>query len=203
MSDKKHQHAQHVLGSKLAAKKDLMEMFWPILGATLLFFVPYVLLTEAFGLACYGTGLELRQDVTYTQLLSYLLTFEIANLLLIQPLYFGLTQFYALRRAGGYPRLSTVTMCLASPRLYWKSVRMALLLLLFTVLWLIPAGLLCIAGYVVFVSLLSTRFGWFCLSKSLSSRWYGMRLSSCSITAAMPCLQNSRHLAAGKPCIWQ
>lgn len=161
MSDKKHQHAQHVLGSKLAAKKDLMEMFWPILGATLLFFVPYVLLTEAFGLACYGTGLELRQDLTYTQLLSYLLTFEIANLLLIQPLYFGLTQFYALRRAGGYPRLSTVTMCLASPRLYWKSVRMALLLLLFTVLWLIPAGLLCIAGYVVFVSLLSTRFGWF------------------------------------------
>ena len=101
MGNRKHQHAQHVLGSKMAAKKDLMEMLWPVLGATLLFFIPYVLLSEALGLACYGTGMQLREDLTQAQLLSYVLTFEIANLLLVQPLYFGLTQFYALRRAGG------------------------------------------------------------------------------------------------------
>lgn len=161
MGNRKHQHAQHVLGSKLAAKKDLMEMLWPVLGATLLFFIPYVLLSEALGLACYGTGMQLREDLTQAQLLSYVLTFEIANLLLVQPLYFGLTQFYALRRAGGRPRLSMVTMCLASPKLYWKSVRLALLLLLFAMLWMIPTGLICAVGYVAFVSIVSTRFGWF------------------------------------------
>ena len=161
MGNRKHQHAQHVLGSKMAAKKDLMEMLWPVLGATLLFFIPYVLLSEALALACCGTGMELRQDLTQAQLLSYVFTFEIANLLLVQPLYFGLTQFYALRRAGGHPRLSTVTVCLASPRLYWKSLRMALLMMLFAVVWMIPAGLVCAMGYVVFVAIVGTRFGWF------------------------------------------
>ena len=57
MGNRKHQHAQHVLGSKMAAKKDLMEMLWPVLGATLLFFIPYVLLSEALALACCGTGM--------------------------------------------------------------------------------------------------------------------------------------------------
>lgn len=161
MGNRQHQHAQHVLGSKMAAKKDLMEMLGPVLGATLLLFIPYFLLSEALTLACFGTGMELRPDLTPEQLLSYLLTFEIANLLLVQPLYFGLTQFYALRRAGGHPRLSTVTMCLASPKLYLKSVHMALLMLLFAVIWMIPTGLLCAAGYVVFVSVVGTRFGWF------------------------------------------
>lgn len=161
MGNRRQQHARNVFGSKIAAKRDLLDMLWPTLGATLLFFVPYFLLSEALGLACYGTGTELRKGLTNEQVLSYLLSFEVANLLLIQPLYFGLTQFYAIRRAGGYPRISMVTMCLESPKLYWKSVRMALIILLFSTLWAIPAGLVCLAGYIVYLYILPTNIGWF------------------------------------------
>ena len=38
---------------------------------------------------------------------------------------------------------------------------MALLMMLFAVVWMIPAGLVCAMGYVVFVAIIGTRFGWF------------------------------------------
>ncbi|MDO4286610.1 MAG: DUF975 family protein [Eubacteriales bacterium] len=159
--DNKQQHAINVVGSKLAAKQDLIEMLWPTLGATLLFFAPYFLLSTAMRLACYGTGTELLDGLTQTQLLKYLAVYAAANLLLVQPLYYGVMQFYALRRAGGHPPITMVTMCLSSWRLYLKSIRMALVLLLFSVLWLIPAAVVSIAAYALYVYVLTTSFGKF------------------------------------------
>lgn len=159
--DNKQQHAINVVGSKLAAKQDLFEMLWPTLGATLLFFAPYFLLSVAMRLACYGTGTELLEGLTRTQLLGYLAVYAVANLLIVQPLYYGVMQFYALRRAGGHPPITMVTMCLSSWRLYLKSIRMALVILLFSVLWLIPVAVVFIAAYALHVYVLPTSFGRF------------------------------------------
>ena len=39
----------NVVYSKMAAKNDLLTMLWPTLGATMLYFIPTVLLSTIFG----------------------------------------------------------------------------------------------------------------------------------------------------------
>ncbi|MCI6926754.1 DUF975 family protein [Butyricicoccus porcorum] len=131
------QHADNVFGSKLAAKQDIAASLWPILGATLLYLIPGVLLSLVLRTACFDADGALR-ELSDMRLLAYAGAYLLATLLIDKPLYFGLTQFYALRRAGAHPAAGMVTMCLGSGRLYAKSIRLTLVLALFSALWAVP-----------------------------------------------------------------
>lgn len=152
--------ADHVLGSKLAARQDIAAMPMATLGATVLYFLPAALLSVALSAACGAFDEQLMQRLTDRQLLAYLGLYLLADLLITQPLYFGLTQFYALRRAGARPSLATVTMCFSSLRLYAMSIRMALTIALFILLWSLPAMGLCAAAYALYQAV-SGGIGWF------------------------------------------
>ncbi|MDO5784463.1 MAG: DUF975 family protein [Eubacteriales bacterium] len=157
----KKQHAENVFGSKLAAKKDIAAMLWPTLGATVLFLLPIVLISAALTAACGGASVEAVSKLSARQMLTYLGVYVLAHFFIVQPLYYGLTQFYALQRAGARPSVSTVTMCLSSFRLYFRSLRLALVILLFSVLWTIPLVIACSAGFALYRYVLPNGFGWF------------------------------------------
>ncbi len=140
-------HAEHVLGSKAAAKRDIATMPLATLGATVLYFLPEWLLSAGLAAVCGAFNEEIWESLTYAQLLTYIAIYLVANLLIVQPLYFGLTQFYALRRGGARPSVVTVTVCFVSIRVYLRSIRLALTIFLFTLLWCIPAFAICAAAY--------------------------------------------------------
>lgn len=150
------QHADDVFGSKLAAKQDIAASLWPTLGATLMYLIPGVLLSLAFRIACFDADGALR-ELSNMRLLAYVGAYLLATLLVDKPLYFGLTQFYVLRRAGAYPAASMVTMCFSSGKLYAKSIRLALALTLFSVLWVLPLTAVA-AGAVYGLSLLLPNY---------------------------------------------
>lgn len=154
------QHADNVFGSKLAAKQDIAAMLWPTLGATLLYFIPVILLSTALNAVCGGLDQNILDSLTYEQLLIYLGVYLLAQLLIVKPLYYGLTQFYALRRAGARPSVSTVTMCLASARMYGRSICLALTIALFSLLWAVPLVGACGVGVLVY-GLIPNGFGYF------------------------------------------
>ena len=105
------QHADNVFGSKLAAKQDIAASLWPTLGATLLYLVPGMLLSLVFRTACFDAEGALR-ELSDVRLLAYAGAYLLATLLIDKPLYFGLTQFYALRRAGaGVYRIRVIHGC--------------------------------------------------------------------------------------------
>lgn len=153
--------ADYVLGSKQAAKKDIAALLWPTLGATGLFLLPIVLLSAALLAACGGASLEALSELSARQIWTYIAIYLLANFLIVQPLYYGLTQFYALQRAGGRTSAFNVTVCLTSFQLYFRSLRMALVVGLFSVLWLIPFGMLCGAGVALYRYILPNNLGWF------------------------------------------
>lgn len=155
-----NQTAENVFNSKLAARKDMAEMLWPTLGATLLYFLPLALLSVAFSAVSGAFDESIAKSLTNVRLLQYLGIYLLAELLITQPIYFGLTQFYALRRAGARPSMSMVTICFSSLRLYGKAILMTLTIAVFTVLWSIPAAAVCAAGYGIYL-LLPNTLGWF------------------------------------------
>ncbi len=157
----KKQHAENVYGSKLDAKKDIAAMLWPTLGATALYLLPVVLISAALVAVCGGTDTEAISKLSDQQLMTYLGVYLLAHFFIVQPLYYGLTQFYALQRAGARPSVSTVTMCLTSFRLYFRALRLTLVILLFSVLWAIPLAIVCGAGFALYYYVLPGGFGWF------------------------------------------
>ncbi|WP_394272602.1 DUF975 family protein [Butyricicoccus sp.] len=154
------QHADNVFGSKLAARQDIAASLWPTLGATLLYLVPGILLSLVFRTACFDAEGALR-ELSDVRLLAYAGAYLLATLLIDKPLYFGLTQFYALRRAGAYPTASMVTMCLGSAKLYAKSIRLTLVLALFSALWALPLAAVAYGAVYAVSLLLPNTFGWF------------------------------------------
>ena len=157
----KNQQANRVFSSKQAAKKDIAGMLWPTLGATALFLLPMALISAALAAACGGVDMEAVSKLTDKQVATYLAAYFLAHLFLVQPLYCGLTQFYALQRAGVRPSVSTVTVCLSSFREYVRSLQLALVIWLFTVLWSIPLAIACGAGFALYTFLLPNGFGMF------------------------------------------
>lgn len=152
--------ANNVFDSKMAAKQDIAAMLLPTLGATILYFLPVVLLSIGFSAVCGTFDPTVLENLTAVQVLLYTGIYLLAKLLITQPLYYGLTQFYALRRGGARPSVTTVTMCFSSIQLYGVAIRMTLIIALFTLLWSIPAIGLCAAAYGIYHFLPGTM-GWF------------------------------------------
>lgn len=157
----KRQHAENVIGSKQAAKQDIAAMLWSTLGATGLFLLPMALISVALATACGGASMEAVSKLSAGQLWTYLSIYVLAHFLIVQPLYYGLTQFYALQRAGAHPSVITVTMCLTSLWLYLRSLRLTLVIALFSMLWAIPLVIVCGAGFALHWYVLPGGLGWF------------------------------------------
>lgn len=158
-----HQQVNHVLDSKMAAKQDMISLLWPTMGATLLYLVPVILTSAIFSLKMGGGDLEKMAELSVDQIALYMGIYMLAQIFIIAPLYFGLTQFYALRRAGATPSASMVTMCLSSLKLYAKSIRMYLSIGVHSVLWVIPLSVAIALASVVIEIILPNTFGYFIL----------------------------------------
>lgn len=120
--DSRKQRLSNVYGSKAAAKQDLMQMLLPTLGAAFLFLAPAFLISVALQIVCLDTSsMEIRATLTYAQLAEALAAYAAAQLFIMMPLYYGMTQFCAWRRAAhGYRHLS---FCCALPRFACTSGR--------------------------------------------------------------------------------
>lgn len=157
----RRQHAENVFGSKIEAKQDIAAMLWPTIGATALYLLPMGLLSAALAAVCGGVDTGEISKIPMERLLIYVGIYLLAHLFIIQPLYYGLTQFYALRRAGARPAVSTVTIALSSLRLYCRSIRLSLTIILFSVLWAIPAAGVCVISLLGYQYVIPNNFGWF------------------------------------------
>ena len=143
----KKQRLNNVYGSKVAARQDLMQMLLPTLGAAFLFLAPAFLISVALRIVCFDpSSMEIRAALTYGQLAEALAAYGAAQLFITMPLYYGMTQFCAWRRAGARVQASVILLCFTSIRLYVRSIWMALIQLLYAVLWLIPCAAICLAG---------------------------------------------------------
>ena len=97
----KKQRLNNVYGSKVAARQDLMQMLLPTLGAAFLFLAPAFLISVALRIVCFDpSSMEIRAALTYGQLAEALAAYGAAQLFITMPLYYGMTQFCAWRRAG-------------------------------------------------------------------------------------------------------
>ena len=155
-----NQHIYNVWRSKQAAKQDIAAMFLPTLGVTALFLLPAALIFAVFALVC-GTDMDAIRQLSDRQLLTCLGVYLLAQLLIVQPLYYGLMQFYALLRGGVRPSMCAVMLCLASFDQYARALRLSLSILLFAVLWAIPLAVACGAGCALYAVVLPNGFGMF------------------------------------------
>lgn len=152
------QSVDNVSASKEEARRDLSSALLPTVGASALYLLPGLLLAQIaqlLVLRAVGT----QQQLPPGQLAACVGLYLLARLLIEQPLYFGLTQYCALLRAGARPRASLVTLCLGEGRLYAASLRLSLLVALFSLLWAVPIAATA-GGAVYALSLVLTgRFG--------------------------------------------
>lgn len=157
------QQANNVVMSKVEAKKDMLSMLWPTLGATILYLIPVILLSGIFTMVIGADDKSKMLALSMEQILLYGGLYLLAQILLIAPLYFGLTQYYALRRAGAVPSASIVTIALSSIRLYGKSIGLYLTIGLHSLLWALPLYVVIVFGSVLVNTVLPNMIGWFIL----------------------------------------
>lgn len=157
------QQAENVFGSKMQARQDIAAMLLPTLGATALYLLPEFLISLGLSAKLGYFSEDVAAALTDAHMLLYLTVALLAELLFLQPLYYGLTQFYALRRAGARPSVTVVTMALSSGREYLRAIRLSLLLALRGALWLVPTAAICGAGYALYRYVLYNSFGSFLL----------------------------------------
>lgn len=166
-------HAKNVFDSKLAAKQDLMTMLLPTLGATALYLIPLTLLSLA---AVLYLGTDVNTILSHDAR-DYLLcgaVYFLMYLFALKPIYFGLTQFYAVRRVGMRPSAAMPTMCFSSWSLYWKSITLTCCILLHCIAWAIPVGGIILAAGVLQQMFLSNQIGAFLVFEVgfLAACWY-------------------------------
>ena len=166
-------HAKNVFDSKIAAKQDLMTMLLPTLGATALYLIPLTLLSLAAVLYL-GTDVETVLSHSAKEYLLCGIGFFLVYLFALKPIYFGLTQFYAVRRVGMHPSAMMPTMCLSSWALYWKSVAMTCSILVHCIAWAIPIGGIVLAVGALQQMLLPNQIGAFLVFEIgfLAGCWY-------------------------------
>ncbi len=155
------QQAENVFGSKLQARQDITAMLLPTLGATALYLLPEFLISIGLSAKLGYFNEDVAASLTDAHVLLYIAVVLAAELFLLQPLYYGLTQFYALRRAGARPSVTIVTMALSSGREYLRAIRLSLLLVLRSALWLVPTAAICGVGYALYRYVLNNSFGSF------------------------------------------
>ncbi len=175
----KKQRLNNVYGSKVAARQDLMQMLLPTLGAAFLFLAPAFLISVALRIVCFDpSSMEIRAALTYGQLAEALAAYGAAQLFITMPLYYGMTQFCAWRRAGARVQASVILLCFTSIRLYVRSIWMALIQLLYAVLWLIPCAAICLAGAALYQYVLPTTTGYLIFMELVivASIWYAAML---------------------------
>lgn len=177
--DSRKQRLSNVYGSKAAAKQDLMQMLLPTLGAAFLFLAPAFLISVALQIVCFdASGMQIRSMLTYAQLAEALAAYGAAQLFITMPLYYGMTQFCAWRRAGARVQASVILLCFTSIRLYIRSIWMALIQLLYAVLWLIPCAAICLAGAALYQYALPNSTGYLIFIEIviIASLWYASML---------------------------
>lgn len=177
--DSRKQRLSNVYGSKAAAKQDLMQMLLPTLGAAFLFLAPAFLISVALQIVCVDTSsMQIRDTLTYAQLAEALAVYAAAQLFITMPLYYGMTQFCAWRRAGARVQASVILLCFTSIRLYIRSIWMALIQLLHAILWLIPYLGICLAGAALYQYALPNATGYLIFAEIVivASIWYAAML---------------------------
>lgn len=177
--DSRKQRLSNVYGSKAAAKQDLMQMLLPTLGAAFLFLAPAFLISVALQIVCVDTSsMQIRATLTYAQLAEALAAYAAAQLFITMPLYYGMTQFCAWRRAGARVQASVILLCFTSIRLYIRSIWMALIQLLHAILWPIPYLGICLAGAALYQYALPNSTGYLIFAEIVivASIWYAAML---------------------------